>query len=72
LPAVFHVLTHVKVAVQDVTLYRNRTITRTLRGVAMYMNLGAGRVKAGMWSEYEHAFLQANAQALDLPGLVCR
>jgi hypothetical protein len=36
------------------------------------MNLGAGRVKAGMWSEYEHAFLQANAQALDLPGLVCR
>ena len=38
----------------------------------MHMNLILGRVKMGMWPEYERIFLQANIPIQDLPGLVCR
>jgi heme-degrading monooxygenase HmoA len=38
----------------------------------MYMNVMFGRLNAGMWSEYETVFLKADAQARDLPGLLCR
>ena len=38
----------------------------------MYMNLILGRVKTGMWPQYETTFLQANVPIRDLPGFVCR
>ena len=38
----------------------------------MHMNLILGRVKTGLWPEYERTFLQANIPIQELPGLVCR
>jgi heme-degrading monooxygenase HmoA len=38
----------------------------------MYMNIAWGRIKPGMWPEYERLFLQADASTIDLPGFVCR
>jgi heme-degrading monooxygenase HmoA len=38
----------------------------------MRMNITWGRVKEGMWSEYERLFLQSDATSLGLKGLRCR
>lgn len=38
----------------------------------MHMNITWGRVKPGMWPEYERLFLQADASTQDLPGFYCR
>lgn len=38
----------------------------------MQMNISWGRVKPGMWPEYERRFLQADASIRDTPGLRCR
>jgi heme-degrading monooxygenase HmoA len=36
------------------------------------MNITWGRVKEGMWSEYERQFLQSDATSLGFKGLKCR
>lgn len=38
----------------------------------MYMNFIWGRVKTGMWPEYERLFLQADVSTQSLPGFICR
>ncbi len=38
----------------------------------MYMNVTWGRIKAGMFSEYERIFLQPEASPLALPGFIAR